>query len=89
MLMFIVESVIWCWGIWRYREEIYIIFTNLLLGTTIQDGGKSERSDLIVTYNIMLAFNPKFKIGNKIKNKKKMRNEMKINKVHYFYFQLW
>ena len=34
----------------------------------------------------MLTFNSKFKIENKMKNKIRMKNEMKINRVYYFQF---
>jgi len=39
--------VTWFWCLcWGWRVEKFNVFTNFLLGATIQDGGMRERSNL-------------------------------------------
>ena len=46
------------WLVWGLSVKRYNVFANFLIGTTIQDGGKKERSNV----NIILTSNPKSKI---------------------------
>jgi len=57
-------------------EKRKCLFTISLTGTTMQDGGKRERSDN------WLNSNSKFRNKNIKWNKMKMRNKNKINQAH-------
>ena len=50
--MSIVDGMWAIWEVWKaVIEEENNVFTNSLVGTTIQDGGKRERSDVVTEFD--------------------------------------